>query len=89
MDILKKVLLASVLVFPLYCSATDIVDINVADKETLMSIKGIGEKRASAIIAYRDQHGQFKSVDDLTDVQGVSESLVLKSRALLTVKAGK
>ncbi len=54
-----------------------------------MTIKGIGEKRAAAIIAYRDQHGRFKSVDELIDVQGVSESLVEKSRDSLTVKSKK
>ncbi len=52
-----------------------------------MSIKGIGEKRAAAIIAYRDQHGSFKSIDELSHVKGVSESLVEKNRDMLTVSS--
>ncbi len=89
MDIIRKAVLSFVLTLPLICYAGDAVDINAANQETLMSIKGIGEKRAAAIIAYRDQHGRFKSVDELIDVRGVSEALVEKSRDSLTVKAIK
>jgi len=89
MDILRKLALSFVLTLPLVCYSGDAIDINAADQETLMTIKGIGEKRAAAIIAYRDQHGRFKSVDELIDVQGVSESLVEKSRDSLTVKSKK
>ncbi|NKB36150.1 MAG: helix-hairpin-helix domain-containing protein [Gammaproteobacteria bacterium] len=66
--------------------AADVVDINAADMETLMSVKGIGEKRAMAIIDHREQHGPFRSVDELTIVRGVSEALVDKSRERLVVK---
>ncbi len=83
---LRKVLFSLVLVFPMLCIAADVVDINAADMETLMSVKGIGEKRAMAIIDYREQHGPFKSVDELAIVRGVSEALVDKSRESLTVK---
>lgn len=56
-------------------AATEIqvVDINVADIETLALLKGVGEKRAKAIIAYRESNGQFNSVDDLLNVKGVGE----------------
>jgi len=89
MDILRKLLLSFVLVFPLVCTAAEAVDINKADQQTLMTIKGIGEKRAAAIIAYREQFGPFQSVEELVDVRGVSESLVEKSRNRLTVDSGK
>ena len=89
MDILRKLALSFVLTLPLICYAGDAVDINAADQETLMTIKGIGEKRAAAIIAYRDQHGRFKSVDELIDVQGISESLFEKSRDSFVVKRKK
>lgn len=87
MNSLKKALVSIVLLFPLLCIAEERIDINVADVETLMSIKGIGEKRALAIIDYREQYGPFKSVDDLSEVRGVSESLIERSRELLVVKA--
>ena len=89
MDILRKTLLSLLLVLPLVCFAGNAVDINAANLETLMSIKGIGEKRATAIIAYREQYGSFKSVDELTYVKGVSESLVEKNRDSLAVTSAK
>ena len=50
-----------------------LVDINLADTETLALLKGVGEKRAKAIVAYRELNGQFSSVDDLLNVKGVGE----------------
>lgn len=46
------------------------VNINSADTKALMTLKGVGEKKAAAIIAYREQNGAFKSVDDLAKVKG-------------------
>ena len=54
-------------------NSTQVVDINQANANELMSLKGIGEKKAEAIIAYRQQHGVFKSVNDLAQVQGFGE----------------
>ncbi|WP_081444590.1 ComEA family DNA-binding protein, partial [Helicobacter canadensis] len=45
------------------------VDLNKANKEELMSIKGIGEAKAQAIIDYREKT-PFKSIDDLKNVKG-------------------
>ena len=87
MDILRKFVLSLFLILPIISYAGDAVDINTADLETFMSIKGIGEKRAAAIIAYRDKYGSFKSIDDLTHVKGVSESLVEKNRDMFTVSS--
>ena len=56
MNIPRKVVLSFVLALPLLCTAATPVDINTADLETLMSVKGIGEKRAAAIIEYRQQN---------------------------------
>lgn len=52
-------------------AASQPVNINIADVKTLMTIKGVGQKRAQAIIDYRTQNGPFKSVDDLEKVKGV------------------
>ncbi len=87
MNILRKAVLAVLLVTSLNSFAGEAIDINVADQATLMTIKGIGEKRAAAIVAYRDKHGSFKSIDELIDVQGISESLVDKSRASLRISS--
>ena len=49
------------------------VDINRAGKEELMTLTGIGETRAQAILAYRETHGRFSSVEDLMQVEGIKE----------------
>ncbi len=85
MEIIKKTLLAVCLLIPTLLFA-ETVNINTADKEALMtSIKGVGEKRAEAIIAYREQNGSFKSVEELADVRGVGPSIVEKNMDNLSV----
>lgn len=87
MNLIKKLLLISLVVLPCYLSAAGKVNINTASKEVLMTeIKGVGEKRAEAIIAYRKENGPFKSVDDLANVSGVGESIVEKNKDVLTIK---
>jgi len=85
MDIIRKVVFTLLLALPAIAFSAGTININEADLDTLMSIKGVGEKRAEAIIAYRSKHGDFVSVDELSDVQGVSEALVDKNRETLTV----
>lgn len=61
------------------------ININKADLGTLVqSFKGIGKKRAEAIIAFREAHGGFKSIDDLALVKGIGKSFVEKNRAKLS-----
>ena len=50
---------------------TQSVDINQADATQLATLKGIGPKKAEAIIAYRAAHGGFKTVNDLANVKGI------------------
>lgn len=65
------------------------VNINTADAKTLAkNIKGIGDKKAKAIVAYRARHGRFKSVDDLKKVKGIGSSTVDRNRPNLTVGQG-
>lgn len=53
-----------------------LVDINKADVDTLILLKGVGEKRAKAIVAYRELHGEFTTVDDLLNVKGIGEQML-------------
>ena len=48
-------------------------DINNSSKESLMLKLGVGEKRATAIIAYRDTHGGLKRLEELKEVKGISD----------------
>ena len=85
METLRKLVLLVCLFIPSYLIAADTVNINTADKTTLVEmIKGIGEKKADAIIAYREKHGPFKSVDELAQVSGIGEATVEKNREKLT-----
>mgnify|MGYP001226504311 CR=1 FL=1 len=56
------------------------VDINHADVATLSQVKGISAKRAQEIIAWRQQHGHFNSVDDLLKVKGFSSKRLKGTR---------
>ena len=63
------------------------VNINTANAQALSkNIKGVGQKKAEAIIAYREKHGKFKTVADLTKVKGIGKKLLLKNEGLLIVK---
>jgi competence protein ComEA len=66
------------------------VDINTADAKTLAAeMKGVGEKTAQAIVAYRTANGPFKSVDELRKVKGIGDKLLEQNRANLRVTAEK
>ena len=89
MDILRRCIFAVLLSLPFVLHAGDTININTADKELLMSIKGIGEKRAEAIITYREQHGPFKSIDQLAEIKGVGQLFVDTNRDHLVVEDKK
>jgi competence protein ComEA len=61
------------------------VDINRADRATLITLPGIGPVLADRIIAYREAHGPFKSVDDLIAVSGIGERNINAFRKLVYV----
>ena len=62
------------------------VDINTASTDELAAaIKGIGPKKAAAIVSYREIHGPFKSVDELKNVPGIGDKLVDSNLDNLTV----
>ena len=62
------------------------VDLNHADAAALQTISGIGPKKAEDIIAYREQAGGFKSVDELTQVSGIGDKTLAKIRDRLCVR---
>jgi competence protein ComEA len=56
------------------------VNVNTADAETLAkSLDGIGLAKAKAIVAYREEHGPFKSADDLTQVKGIGQATLQRN----------
>ncbi|WP_001159855.1 ComEA family DNA-binding protein [Vibrio sp. RC586] len=58
------------------------VNINTASAEELATLlKGIGLKKAQAIVDYREANGPFVSVEDLTNVKGIGEATVRNNAA--------
>jgi len=87
---LKKVLLSIfVAVFMAAGSvwAGGLVNINKATAKELQHIEGIGSVTAARIVAYRDEHGLFNSVDDLLGVKGIGKKTLAKVKDELTVEA--
>ena len=62
------------------------VNINKADKETLMSLPGIGAGKAEAVIAYREAGGVFKDIKDIMLVDGIKEGVYAKIKDKICVK---
>ena len=64
------------------------VDINKASAEEISaSLKGVGVKKAEAIVTYRKANGAFSSIDDLTNVKGIGEKTLAANKA--DIKLGK
>lgn len=58
------------------------VDINKATTDDLMKVKGIDQKRAKNIVAYRTKNGNFKSLTELKDVRGFKKMKEEKLKAI-------
>ncbi len=66
------------------------VDINTADASTLAKeLNGVGPARAQAIVAYRNEHGPFKSADELRLVKNLPQKIIDSNRELLRFEGGK
>ena len=61
------------------------VNINTAGKDELMTLTGIGETRAEAILAYRQETGGFQAPEDLMQVEGIKEKTFEKLKDQITV----
>ena len=87
---MKQILfgILALLAVPLALAA---VNINTATATELEALPGIGPAKAKAIVAYRQQNGQFKTVEDLKKVKGIGEGIFskLKDEASVAPPAAK
>lgn len=67
-------------------NSTPIIRLNSATMEELMTLDGIGEVLASRIIAYRDTHGGFHSLEELMEVEGIGQKRLDAIRGRLTLE---
>ena len=62
-----------------------LVNLNTADVAALMTLPGIGESRAKAIISYREQHGAFAKIEDIMKIRGIKQAAFSKIKDKITV----
>jgi competence protein ComEA len=87
-NIVKKLVLASLLIFASMAAYATPVDINTASAEEIATaMNGVGDKKAQAIVVFRQENGAFNSVDELVLVKGIGEKTVEKNRANITVSS--
>ena len=61
------------------------ININTAGKDALMTLPGIGESKADAIIAYREAQGKFQNTEELMNIRGIKEGIYNKIKDLIIV----
>ena len=64
------------------------IDINKASsQEIATSLDGIGDKKAEEIVKYREKHGDFKSIDELSNVKGIGMKTLEKNKNNIKLKS--
>jgi len=61
------------------------IDLNTAVKEDLMTLSGIGEVKAEAIIRYREENGGFTSIEELKNIEGIKDGVFNKVKDQIKV----
>ena len=89
--LIRQVSRLGVLVAALYAglvfAAPTSVNVNLADAQTIADVlKGVGLSRAQAIVAYREQNGEFRDVYELSNIKGIGERTVERNEAKIRLK---
>lgn len=78
---MKKLLLAAITSLVMFSQSLWAVNVNTADAAAIAEeLNGVGVKKAQAIVNYREENGQFKTIESLTEVKGIGIKTVEKNR---------
>ena len=61
------------------------IDINTADETTLMTLPGVGQSKAKAIIKYRESNGPFVATEDIKNISGIKDGVYSKIEDMIKV----
>ncbi len=67
-------------------NASNLININTATAEQLMTLSGVGESKAKSIISYREINGVFIEIEDIMKVEGIKEGMFAKIKNAITVR---
>jgi competence protein ComEA len=87
MNLIKSIILGLSLSLASFAVFAAQINLNTASAGELEALNGVGAAKAAAIVAYRAEHGGFKSVDELAQVRGIGDKIVDKNRDQMTVAA--
>lgn len=66
-------------------NSNQLISINTATIEELQSLTGVGESKAKSIILYREENGNFNTIDDIKNVSGIGDALFEKIKDYITI----
>ena len=85
---MKKLLLTAITSLVLFSQSLFAVNVNTADAAAIAEeLKGVGVKKAQAIIDFRNENGDFKTIESLTEVKGIGLKTVEKNRENIQLTA--
>jgi len=87
--ILMGVLLASLSTMAMATNNSGKIDINHATAAEFQLLKGVGKVVAERIVAYRDESGAFKTIDDIKNVKGIGDKTFEKIKDFISVDDGE
>ena len=86
---IKSLILAALLSLTSLSAFAEIVNLNKADAAAFQHyLKGVGEKKAKDIVAYRKEHKSFKTVEEIMEVKGIGEGIFKKIKMDLSLTEG-
>lgn len=88
MQSLRILVIGFFLVLSSVAASVEPLNINTADAAQLAEgLKGIGPQKAVAIVRYREKHGPYKNVTDLTNVKGIGDKVVADNKGRIVARA--